>query len=236
MKVVILAGGKGTRLMPYTTVFPKPLMPLGDQPILELVIKQLKSYNYSDIILGVGHLKELIMAFFNDGSKFGVRITYSDEDKPLGTAGPLAALRNDLKDTFLVMNGDVLTTLDFAKIVEYHKKSGAMATISLTRRKVKIDYGVPEVDMDNNITGFSEKPELSYLVSMGIYVFEPGILNYIKDNQYLDFPDLLKKLMESGEKIKGYISDDYWLDIGRVEDYALANKELDVIYSKLFKK
>ncbi len=176
------------------------------------------------------------MAFFNDGSKLGVQIRYSVEDKPLGTAGPLAALRNDIRDTFLVMNGDVLTTLDFTKIVEYHKKNGAIATIALTRRKVKIDYGVPELDEDKNIIGFSEKPELSYFVSMGIYIFEPGILDYIPQDQYLDFPDLLKKLMESNEVIKGYISDDYWLDIGRVEDYARANEELDIIYSKLFRK
>jgi NDP-mannose synthase len=234
MKVVILAGGKGTRLLPYTTVFPKPLMPIGDQPILELVIKQLKSYNLTDIILAVGHLKELVMAFFSDGTKLGVRITYSVDDKPLGTAGPLGSLRNELQDTFLVMNGDVLTTLNFNKIIESHRKSGAIATIALTKRKVKIDYGVPELDEERNIIGFSEKPEISYFVSMGIYLFEPKILDYIADNQYIDFPDLLKKLIESNETVKGYVCDDYWLDIGRVEDYARANDELKTIYSQLF--
>ena len=234
MKVVILAGGKGTRLLPYTTVFPKPLMPIGDQPILELVIKQLKSYNLTDIILAVGHLKELVMAFFSDGTKLGVRITYSVDDKPLGTAGPLGSLRNELQDTFLVMNGDVLTTLNFNKIIESHRKTGAIATIALTKRKVKIDYGVPELDEERNIIGFSEKPEISYFVSMGIYLFEPKILDYIADNQYIDFPDLLKKLIESNERVKGYVCDDYWLDIGRVEDYARANDELKTIYSQLF--
>jgi NDP-sugar pyrophosphorylase family protein len=215
MKAVILAGGKGTRLKPYTTVFPKPLMPLGDKPILEIIIRQLKSHGFDEVIITVGHLAELIMAFFNDGSKFSVEIDYSREDKPLGTAGGLGLIKKELNETFLMMNGDVLTTLDFSDLVNYHKRNGAIATIALKKRDVKIDFGVVELDVDNNIVGYSEKPEIEYLVSMGVYAFEPIVLEYIKPNEYLDFPDLIKKLISNGETVKGYVYDGYWLDIGR---------------------
>ena len=122
MKAVILAGGKGTRLKPYTTVFPKPLMPIGDEPILEIVVKQLKSYGFNEIIMAVGHLSELIQVFFNDGNKYGLKIKYYREDKPLGTAGPLAQIKNELKDNFLMMNGDILTNLNFSELIEFHKR------------------------------------------------------------------------------------------------------------------
>ena len=232
MKAVILAGGKGTRLKPYTTVFPKPLMPIGDRPILESIIQQLKSYGFNEIIMAVGHLAELIMAFFNDGNKYGIKIKYTREEKPLGTAGPLALMKEELKETFLMMNGDVLTTLNYSDLVDYHKRNGAIATIALKRRTVKIDFGVPEVDEANNIIGYTEKPEIEYLVSMGVYVFEPRVFKYIKPG-YLDFPDLIKKLISNGETIKGYVYDGYWLDIGRPDDYERANREIDEIYDKL---
>jgi NDP-sugar pyrophosphorylase family protein len=194
MKAVILAGGKGTRLKPYTTVFPKPLMPINDKPILEIVVRQLKSYRFNEIIMAVGHLAELIMTFFNDGSKYGINIKYTREDKPLGTAGPLALMKEELKETFLMMNGDVLTTLDYSDLVNYHKKNKAIATIALKKRAVKIDFGVPEVDKANNIVGYTEKPKINYLVSMGVYAFDPRILEYIEPNECLDFPDLKKKI------------------------------------------
>ena len=235
MKAVILAGGKGTRLKPYTTVFPKPLMPIRDKPILEIVVQQLKSYGFDEIILAVGHLAELIMTFFNDGSKYGVRIKYAREDKPLGTAGPLALMKEELNETFLMMNGDVLSTLDYFDLVNYHKRNEAIATIALKKRTVKIDFGVPEVDGGNNVVGYTEKPEIEYLVSMGVYVFEPPVLDYIKPDEYLDFPDLIKKLISNGETVKGYIYDGYWLDIGRPDDYERANNEIDEIYPQLFK-
>jgi len=232
MKAVILAGGKGTRLKPYTTVFPKPLMPIGDKPILEIVVRQLKSQSFDEILMAVGHLAELIMTFFNDGSKYGIRIKYVREDQPLGTAGPLALMKDELKETFLMMNGDVLTTLDFSNLANYHKTEGAIATIALKKRTVKIDFGVPEMDVDNNILGYTEKPEIEYLVSMGVYVFEPRVFDYIKQNEYLDFPDLIKKLISGGETVKGYIYDGHWLDIGRPEDYDRANREIEEIYCK----
>ena len=225
LKAVILAGGKGTRLKPYTTVFPKPLMPIGDTPILEIVIKQLKSYGFDEIIMAVGHLAELIMTFFNDGSKYGINIKYTRENKPLGTAGPLALMKEELKGTFLMMNGDVLTTLDYSDLVNYHKKNKAIATIALKKRAVKIDFGVVEIDDGNSIVGYTEKPKIDYLVSMGVYVFDPQVLEYIRPKEYLDFPDLIKELISNGETVKGYIYDGYWLDIGRPDDYERANED-----------
>ncbi|MCK4817018.1 NTP transferase domain-containing protein, partial [bacterium] len=145
MKAVILAGGKGTRLKPYTTIFPKPLMPIGDKPILEIVIRQLKSHGFDEILMAVGHLAELIMTFFNDGRKYDVKIRYLREDKPLGTAGPLALMKDELNETFLMMNGDVLTTLDYSDLIEFHKTSGSVATIALKKRDVHIDFGVVEI-------------------------------------------------------------------------------------------
>ena len=233
MKAVILAGGKGTRLKPYTTVFPKPLMPINDKPILEIVVRQLKSRGFDEAIITVGHLAELIMTFFGDGSKFGVKIEYSREDKPLGTAGGLGLLKRELNETFLMMNGDVLTTLDFSDLVNYHKRNGAIATIALKKRDVKIDFGVVEIDEDNSIVGYKEKPKIDYLVSMGVYVFEPRVLDYIKPNEYLDFPDLIKKLISNGETVKGCVYDGYWLDIGRPDDYERANREIGEICGKL---
>lgn len=232
MKTVILAGGKGTRLKPYTTVFPKPLMPIGDRPILEIVIQQLKSYGFDDIIMTVGHLAELIMAFFGDGSKYGVKIRYSKEERPLGTAGPLALMKEELSEPFLMMNGDVLTTLDYSELVNYHKRHKAAATIALKKRDIKIDFGVVELDSNNTIKNYIEKPTITHLVSMGVYVFEPTVLKYIKPNEYLDFPDIIKKLISKGETVNGYVYDGHWLDIGRIDDYERANKEIDKIYYK----
>ena len=236
MKAVILAGGKGTRLKPYTTVFPKPLMPIGDNPVLEIVIRQLKSHGFGEVIITVGHLAELIMTFFRNGSKFGVEIDYSREDKPLGTAGGLGLIKQELNETFLMMNGDVLTTLDFSDLVSYHKGNGAIATIALNRRDVYIDFGVIELDDGNSILGYTEKPKIDYLVSMGVYVFDPKVLEYIRPNEYLDFPDLIKELISNGETVKGYIYDGYWLDIGRPDDYERANREIEEVYPKLFKR
>lgn len=229
MKAVILAGGKGTRLRPYTTVFPKPLMPVGDKPILEVIICQLKSCGLGDIIITVGHLGELITNFFGDGSKLGVNIKYAKEDQPLGTAGGLGLIKEELKDTFLMINGDTLTTLSFTDLIDYHKRNGAIATIALKRRGVYVDFGIVELDSNNSIKEYIEKPTLDYLVSMGAYVFEPKALDYIKTGEKLDFPDLIKMLISTGETVKGFVFDGYWLDIGRPEDYEKANEEIEHI-------
>lgn len=226
MRAVILAGGRGTRLYPYTIVFPKPLMPIGDVPILEIVVRQLKYYGISDIVMAVGHLAELLMAYFGDGSRFGVQISYSRETNPLGTAGPLALIPG-LDETFLVMNGDVLTTLDYRALIAHHRANGSVATIASHRRDVRIDLGVIQTDATGRITDYIEKPSYHYLVSMGIYVFEPAVLRQIEPGQRLDFPDLVLRLLAAGERVQSYLFDGYWLDIGRPDDYSQATAEFE---------
>lgn len=221
-----MAGGKGTRLRPYTTIFPKPLVPIGDMPILEIILRQLAANGVCDITMAVGHLAELIQAFFNDGSKFGVKIDYSMEDKPLGTAGPLSLIKG-LDSDFLVMNGDVLTTLPYAALVEKHKAEKATCTIAVHKRSVKIDLGVLELDKVSTVQRYIEKPTYHYTVSMGIYVFSPSVMHFIEKDKYLDFPDLVKLLLKKGEKVYAYQSEDYWLDIGRHDDYQQAMEEFE---------
>jgi NDP-sugar pyrophosphorylase family protein len=224
MRAVILAGGKGTRLAPYTTVLPKPLMPIGEMPILEIVIRQLERHGFDDLTLAVGYLAELLMAYCGDGSKFNVKLGYSREEQPLGTAGPIA-LVPELNDTFLVMNGDLLTSLDYTDMLKYHRERGALASIACYQRDVKIDLGVIEVDSDNWVAEYIEKPTYHYSVSMGIYLFEPEILNYIPRNQRLELPELVTKLMGQGQRVNVYQFDGYWLDIGRPDDYEKAIQE-----------
>ena len=226
MQAVILAGGKGTRLKPYTIVFPKPLMPLGDYPILEIVIRQLKRNNFEKIILAVGHLKHLMQAFFDDGKRWDLNISYSMEEKPLGTAAPLKLI-DGLENDFLVMNGDILTDMNFRDFFEYHKKSKAVCSIASHTKSVKIDLGILEADNSNLLTGYTEKPELKYSVSMGVYAFNKSALDFIPQNQYFDFPDLIKTLLKNGKKVLKYPYDGYWLDIGRPEDYERAIEEFE---------
>jgi NDP-sugar pyrophosphorylase family protein len=226
MKTVILAGGKGRRLAPYTTILPKPLMPIGDMPILEVILRQLKNHGCEEVTMAVGHLSELLIAFFNDGKKYGLKINYSFEDQPLGTAGPLSQIKN-LDESFIVMNGDLLTDLNYSNLYSFHKEQNAIATIATYHRQVKIDFGVIETDQNNTIQKFIEKPGLDYKVSMGIYVFNPEVLNYIKPETYFDFPDLVKLLINSGEKVVSYPFHGYWLDIGRPDDYEKAINEFE---------
>lgn len=224
MRAIVLAGGKGTRLAPYTTVLPKPLMPIGEMPILEIVIRQLHRHGFDDLTLAVGYLAELLMAYCGDGSKFGVKLDYSREDQPLGTAGPIALVPN-LNETFLVMNGDLLTTIDYGAMLKYHRERGALATIACYQRDVKIDLGVIDVDPENWISNYIEKPTYHYTVSMGIYIFEPSILDYIPVNQRLDLPELILNLIEAEKKVNVFNFNGYWLDIGRHDDYERAIEE-----------
>jgi NDP-sugar pyrophosphorylase family protein len=226
MKAVILAGGRGTRLAPYTTILPKPLMPVGDKPILDIVISQLRHYGFTDITLAVGYLSELLMAYFGDGSRFGVSIRYSHEDQPLGTAGPIA-LVEDIDEPFLVMNGDILTALNFGDLMAYHQREQAIATIATYPRSVKIDLGVIESDPQSRLTRYIEKPTHHYRVSMGIYIFDPRIRAHIPRNQRLDLPDLLMGMLEKQEIVQCYMYDGYWLDIGRVDDYQRAVEDFE---------
>ena len=226
MKTVILAGGKGTRLAPYTTIFPKPLVPIGDRPILEVIIRQLVRQGLGDIILSVGHLGELIEAYFQNGHRNipGLSLEYFREKQPLGTAGSLAMIAG-LDETFMAMNGDILTTLDYQSLIKHHRESQAALTIAMHQKDVKIDLGVLETNERGELTTYLEKPLYSFAVSMGIYVYEPHVLSYLPKGQYMDFPDLVKLLLNKGEKISGFPSQDYWLDIGRREDYELAQLE-----------
>lgn len=224
MKAVVLAGGRGTRLSPYTTILPKPLMPIGDMPILEVMLKQMKRAGITDVTLTVGHLANLLRTFFMDGRQWGMNISYSYEEKPLGTAGPLSLI-GGLDSTFLVTNGDVLTTLDLRELAAFHKAQGGIATIAVHQRRVKIDLGVVQWDGEYRIGGYIEKPTYDYTVSMGIYVFEPRVLEFIPFNVYLDFPELVLKLIAAGEKVVGYPFDGYWMDLGRPDDYAQAAED-----------
>jgi NDP-sugar pyrophosphorylase family protein len=196
-------------------------MPIGDYPILEVVIRQLRRAGFDRVTMAVSHLGELIEAFFGNGEKWGVRIDYSREDKPLGTAGPLGLI-DDLEVDFLVMNGDILTNLDFKAFMDYHRKSGCLATIGVFNKMVKIDLGVVEVGEENHISDYVEKPELAYQVSMGVNAFDEKVLDFIPRGKYLDIPNLMKRLGKKGLTIKGYPFDGYWLDIGRKEDYEVA--------------
>lgn len=235
MKAIILAGGRGTRLYPYTQILPKPLMPINDMPILEVIIRQLKNNGIEEIILTVGHLSELLKAFFGDGSQFGVNIQYSYEKEPLGTAGPLGLIKN-LDDTFLVLNGDVLTDLSLRNLIDFHKKEKAVATIAMHKRSEKIDLGVVLCDSGPTVVGYIEKPTYDYQVSMGIYVFEPALIKYIEPGRYLDFPNLVHKLLGEGEKVTGYLFDGYWQDLGRKDDYERATKDFVNNRERFFKE
>jgi len=224
MRAVVLAGGKGTRLAPYTTILPKPLMPIGDMPILEVLLRQMKRAGINHVVLTVGHLASLLRAYFGDGTQWDLDITYSHEKIPLGTAGPIAFVKG-LDKTFLVTNGDVLTTLDIKKLIAFHKEKGGIATIAAHCRQVKIDLGVIQMGGDERVSGYIEKPTTDYTVSMGVYVFEPRVLDYIPVGQYMDFPDLILKLIANGEKVSGFTFDGYWMDLGRPDDYIQANQD-----------
>ena len=223
MQAVILAGGKGTRLRPYTAILPKPLMPMGDMPILEVVIRQLKQSGFTEVIMAVGHLASLIEAYFGDGARWGIKIRYSREETPLGTAGPIALI-DRLRAPFLVMNGDVLTNLDYRQFISYHLQQDSVATIATYNKAVDITLGVIEVTDEDDIYDYIEKPTLHYRVSMGIYAFSEQVLQYIEAGKYLDFPDLIKLLLAKEEPVKGYPFEGTWLDIGRKEDYEQALK------------
>jgi NDP-sugar pyrophosphorylase family protein len=233
MKAIILAGGKGTRLAPYTTVFPKPLMPVDGMPIVEVIVRQLAHFRIKDMIFTVSQQSEpLLSAYFGDGSRYGVAIRYSKEEKPLGTAGPLAIIPN-LPETFIVMNGDILTTLSYQKLIRYHREHQGMVTIAMSQKKVQLELGIMEYDHTHQLTRYTEKPTLSYSVSMGIYIFEKKVLEWIPPKKYLDFPELIQKLIGEKAKVVCYPSNDFWLDIGRHEDYEEAQKKFQEMRKKL---
>lgn len=230
-RAVILAGGKGTRLKPYTISLPKPLVPIGDMPILEIIIRKLAKSGFDHITITVNHMADIIRAFCGDGSKWGVKVDYSLEDKPLSTMGPLKLIK-DLPENFLVMNGDVLTDLDFEAFYNEHIAQNNVFTISAYSRDQKVDYGVLELGTDNKLVDFVEKPTTRYNVSMGVYMANSKILDYIPENQLYGFDHLMLDLIKFRNPATVRIHSGYWLDIGRPDDYekACADFEGNMIF------
>jgi len=233
-RAVILAGGKGTRLKPYTVVLPKPLMPIGDHTILGIIIKQLAFYGFDHITMAVNHQAEIIKAYFGDGSKYNIKIDYSLEDKPLSTMGPLKLI-NGLPDDFLIMNGDILTDLDFAKFYDTHCKEHSIFTISSSKREQINEYGVLETDTGDNLISFKEKPKEYFTVSMGIYMASKKIIDLIPENKAYGFDHLMLDLIKSKNFAKVKVHPGYWLDIGRPDDYAQAIDEFELKKSTFLK-
>ncbi len=227
MHVAILAGGRGVRLRPYTTALPKPLVPIGEQyAILDIILQQLRAQGFTRVTLAIGHLGSLIRAFVGDGSRWDLDVDYSEEDRPLSTIGPVLNFLDRLPEHFLVMNGDVLTDLDYGALLDSHRRSGASLTVATYQRHVKIDFGTLEA-VGGEIVKFTEKPTLSYEVSMGIYAMSRSTLTRYPRDVPFGFDDLMLDLLGRGEPPKVYEFNGYWLDIGRPDDYDEANRAFE---------
>ncbi|MEO5358389.1 MAG: sugar phosphate nucleotidyltransferase [Nitrospirae bacterium YQR-1] len=231
-RAVILAGGQGKRLKPYTVVLPKPLMPIDQYPILEIVIKQLAKSGFTHITMAVNHMAEIIKAFFGDGSKWKVKIDYSMEDKPLSTMGPLKLIK-DLPENFLVMNGDILTTFNYALFYDFHIQKNSLFTIAATSRVQETEYGVLEVDGSGRLCGFREKPSVTYNVSMGIYMANRSILDYIPVGTPYGFDNLMFDFLRHGLTVNIRMFDGHWFDIGRPDDYYQAVEAFSSIRNEI---
>jgi NDP-sugar pyrophosphorylase family protein len=228
MKVLLLAGGRGTRLLPYTTIIPKPLMPVGSRPILEILLLQLKKAALTDIILAVGYHSHLLRAYFGDGERLGIKLSYVEESSPMGTAGPIGMVIESLGERFIMMNGDLLTTLNLKNLIEHHMAAGSSATLGVFARDVSIDFGVLDIGPGNTLTKYDEKPTLTYWVSMGVYVIETAAVRaHVVPPRNIDAPDLMRILLAEGRQISCYSESCYWLDIGRPDDYKMANEVID---------
>lgn len=221
MQAVILAGGKGTRLRPFTASLPKPLVPLGDYPIIEIVLRQLKHHGFGRIVMSTGHLAGLIEAYCGDGKRWGLKIRYVREDKPLSTAGALKLIRG-LDEHFLTVNGDLLTTLDFKALFAFHRKMKAKATIGVCERQTHVDFGVVQLDDKDQLQAYIEKPSYRYLVSMGVNVFDKDVLKHIAAGEAVGIPELISRIRASGSTVLGFRNKADWLDIGRPADYEAA--------------
>jgi NDP-sugar pyrophosphorylase family protein len=235
-RVVVLAGGLGTRLRPYTAVIPKPLMPVGDRPILEIVLRQLRRHGFERITIATGHLAELIEAFFGDGFNYGLKIDYYREREALGTVGALALIDELDQQPFLVMNGDVLTDLNYDQLYRSHLASDATATIAVVQRTIQISLGVMyfnDSTRSERVTDYVEKPSIGYAASMGVYCFSPSAIDYIDRGQHLDFPDLILRLIAAGQVVNAWRPDAYWLDIGRPDDYERAIADFEWMRDRL---
>lgn len=222
MQAVILAGGQGARLRPYTTILPKPLMPIAEKSILEIILMQLKKSGFKDFIFTVGYLAELIEAYFGDGGKWGVKIRYSREKMPLGTAGPLTIIKK-LAPSFIAMNGDILCDLNYKNFIKRHVESGKDITICSHNKIAKIDLGVLNIKK-GRLCDYIEKPEYSFRVSMGIYGLNRGIIKRMKKGRYYSFPNFVKDRLKAGEPIEVYNFAGRWYDIGSIEDCQAAQE------------
>ncbi len=222
MQAIILAGGRGSRLDPYTRILPKPLFPIGDKPIAEILVHQLKRAGFNEIIMCLGYLADFIKLYFQDGSYFGLTIRYSIETEPLGTAGPLRRVE-DLEDNFLVINGDELTTLDFRVLYEHHLAMQADMTVAVQMKSISSSFGVLE-SKDGQITTYTEKPTINYWASMGIYVINKRVLSLIPDNERYDMPELVQQLLSRQVRVVSYESEDLWFDIGTMADLEKAKE------------
>jgi NDP-sugar pyrophosphorylase family protein len=223
MKAVIQSGGKGSRLRPYTTVLPKPLMPVGTKPVLELLLTWLRRNDTQDAYITTGHLGHLIRSFCGDGRQWDIRITYTEESEPLGTVGALSLLRNQLDSTFLMVNGDVLTDLNLNAFVDFHRRHGGPLTIATARRSVQIDFGILE-DTNGRVTRFKEKPILTHIVSTGIYCMEPSVIDLIPTGVSFGFDNLMHSMLARNLTVRTFLHSGLWLDIGRVEDFHKAQE------------
>jgi NDP-sugar pyrophosphorylase family protein len=233
MRAIILAGGKGTRLRPYTVVLPKPLMPIGEYPILEVIVRQLVRHGFTHITMAVNHQAKIIQAFFGNGEEWGITIDYSLETQPLNTMGPLRLI-NDLPENFLVMNGDILTDLDFREFFQQHVSSGNFFTISSFQRVLKSEYGVLRINEEDKLCAFEEKPEYVFDVSMGIYAVSREVMRHIPENRPYGFDHLMLDLLAEGNPASVKRHNGYWLDIGRPDDYMQAIDEFDSLKNRFF--
>ncbi len=227
MKCFVLCGGEGTRLRPYTYMFPKPMLPVGGRPILEYVVQNLAKNGVKDLVFTVGYKHEPIKEYFGNGKKFGVKIEYLIEEKPRNTAGSILPYRNKIDGNFVVVMGDQLTSLNIKKMIEAHEKSKPIATVAFIEQKKAFEYGVAKIEK-GEVKEFVEKPVFTNYINTANYVFSPKALKYIEEND--DFAkDVLPRMLKAGEKIEAFLSMDFWIDIGRVQDYERANELFSAI-------
>jgi len=235
MRAVVLAGGIGARMRPYTVVLPKPLLPVGDRPVLDIVMRQLRRSGFERVTIATGHLAELIEAFFAQGAAYDVAIDYFRESSPLGTVGALSLI-DDLDEPFLVMNGDVLTDVDYGELLAEHRRGEAIATIATTSQQVEVSLGVihcGDASDPTRLTDYFEKPRIDYEASTGVYCFSPAALRHIGRGERLEFPDLIERLIARGEIVRARHCTGYWLDMGRPEDYERAQEDFELVRERL---
>jgi len=225
MKAVIMAGGLGKRLRPFTYSIPKPLLPVGEKPILEIIIEQLRHYGFNDIIITTHYKSELIEAYFRDGTSLDVNIEYVKENEILGTAGSLTLIKNIDNQPFLVMNGDILTKVNFKKLMDYHIQMNADITVGIKKYEIQIPYGVVEIQGEE-IIDVREKPILNFYINAGIYIISPLVIDIIPKNKYIGIPEVILKLITQHRKVISYKIEEYWRDIGVVDDIEKGNKEM----------